>query len=32
MLGGVSQGKKGKVDDMQDGDVLGAILDFAEAS
>jgi ribonuclease HI len=32
MLGGGSQGKKGKQDDMQDGSILGAILDFAEAS
>ena len=32
MLGGGSQGKPGKQDDMQDGSVLGAILDFAEAS
>jgi hypothetical protein len=29
MLGGGSQGKKGKQDDMQDGSILGAILDFA---
>ena len=32
ILGGGSQGKQGKQDDMQDGSVLGAILDFAEAS
>jgi hypothetical protein len=32
MLGGGSQGKKGRQDDMQDSSVLGAILDFAEAS
>ena len=32
MLGGGSQGKKGKEDDMQGGSILGAILDFAEAS
>ena len=32
MLEGGSQGKRGKQDDMQDGSVLGAILDFAEAS
>jgi hypothetical protein len=32
MLGGGSQGKKGKQDDMQNGSILGAILDFAEAS
>ena len=32
MPGGGSQGKKGKEDDMQSGSILGAILDFAEAS
>lgn len=32
MLGGGAQGKKGKEDDMQGGSILGAILDFAEAS
>jgi hypothetical protein len=32
MLGGGSQGKKGKKDDMQNSSVIGAILDFAEAS
>jgi hypothetical protein len=32
MLGGGSQGKEGKKDDMQDSSILGAVLDFAEAS
>ena len=32
ILGGGLQGKQGKQDDMQDSSVLGAILDFAEAS
>ncbi len=32
MLGGWTQGKEGKKDDMQDSSILGAILDFAEAS
>ena len=32
MLGGGSQGKQGKEDDMQCGSILGAVLDFAEAS
>ena len=32
MLGGGSQDKKGKEDDMQSSSILGAILDFAEAS
>ena len=32
IFGGGSRGKQGKQDDMQDGSVLGAILDFAEAS
>ena len=32
MLGGGSPGKKGKQDDMQDSSILGAVLDFAEAS
>jgi hypothetical protein len=31
MLGGGSQGKKGREDDMQDSSVLSAILVFAEA-
>ena len=31
ILGGGSQGKQGKQDDMQDSSVLGAVLDFAEA-
>jgi hypothetical protein len=32
MLGRGSQGKEGKEDDMQGGSILGAVLDFAEAS
>ena len=32
MVRGESQGKQGKQDDMQDSSVLGAVLDFAEAS
>jgi hypothetical protein len=32
MLGGWTQGKEGKKDDMQDSSILGAVLDFAEAS
>jgi hypothetical protein len=32
ILGGGSQGKKGKQDDMQDSSILSAVLDFAEAS
>jgi hypothetical protein len=32
MLGGGSQGKQGKEGDMQGGSILGAVLDFAEAS
>ena len=32
ILGGGSQGKQGKQDDMQDSSVLGTILDFTEAS
>jgi hypothetical protein len=32
MLGGRFQGKKGKEDDMQGGSIIGAVLDFAEAS
>jgi hypothetical protein len=32
MLGGGSQGKEGKKNDMQDSSILGAVLDFAEAS
>jgi hypothetical protein len=32
MLGGGLKGKKGRQDDIQDSSVLGAILDFAEAS
>jgi hypothetical protein len=30
MLGGWTQGKEGKKDDMQDSSILGAVLDFAE--
>jgi CO dehydrogenase/acetyl-CoA synthase beta subunit len=32
MLGGGSQVKEGKKDDMQDSSMLGAVLDFVEAS
>jgi hypothetical protein len=32
MLGGGSQGKEGMKDDMQDSSILGAVLDFSEAS
>jgi ribonuclease HI len=32
MLGGRFQGKKGKEDDMQGGSIIGAVLNFAEAS
>jgi hypothetical protein len=32
MLGGWTQGKEGMKDDMQDSSILGAVLDFAEAS
>jgi hypothetical protein len=32
LLGGWTQGKEGKKDNMQDSSILGAVLDFAEAS
>jgi hypothetical protein len=32
MLGGWTQGKEGKKDNVQDSSILGAVLDFAEAS